>query len=148
MYREGVALAKSQPQEAARHFEQILALPNHDSEPGVVEKNRRAKEAKTATSTTTSARTYARRQLGRIDYAYEARQAIGLMSDEYYGGGRRMMVWTPREYSQARMAAIGWLYRFARDDKQADKYIENYKQAAEEAAPRPARYGTTPISRP
>src|SRR5688572_30980049 len=41
---------------------------------GIVEKNRRAKEAKSATRTTTSSRTYARQQLGRIDSAYEARR--------------------------------------------------------------------------
>jgi tetratricopeptide (TPR) repeat protein len=130
LYREGVALAKSSPQEAAQRFEQILALPNDDFEPGIVEKSRRAKEAKTKATATVNPRYAVQRELSRIDNGTQIRIAAGLLSREYYGGGR-MMFWGPSRYSDARMAALAWLYRFARDEKQADPFVERWKKAAD-----------------
>lgn len=136
LYREGVALAKQQPQQAAQRFKTILALPAADTEPGIAEKNRREKAAKAAASqTSASMRNYARQNLGRLDDVHQVRNAIGLR--EYFGG-RRVAIWSPRDYGQARMAAIGWLYRFALNEKQDEAFVADRTKTAEDekASPR------------
>lgn len=129
LYREGVALAKVRPDESAKRFQAILDLPNEDIEWGVAEKNRLAKAAKSKTSPSASPRVAY--EMARLDYSYQIRMAVGLMSEEQYYGRRQGTTWSPVNFAQARFASIGWRYRLARDAKKDQEFATALKTAAE-----------------
>ncbi len=127
LYREGVALANSKPDEAARRFEAMLALALTDDELGVAAKAREAAQRKSGAA---AASPSSRVSFSRLDYSYEIQAAVGLNSERYYGGSMPR-VWMPQNYGQARMAAIGWLYRFAQDKGQTDEFVNVRRTGSE-----------------
>lgn len=132
LYREGVALAKSNPVEAAHRFETIIALQREPDELSIAEKNRRVKVAKSS-----GVNGFINLQSSRsqsIQYASQIRVAVGLegSSNIYYSGGpSRQSFWGPERYELARFAALGWLVRLARNAKEEDAFVAAYKLAAE-----------------
>ncbi|HVK79570.1 MAG TPA: hypothetical protein VM915_03070, partial [Verrucomicrobiae bacterium] len=136
IYREGVALAK-QPAEAARRFEAILAMDLDDSLLSAAEKKRRAKAARSSQS---QIRYEVVPKLMRTNYITQARIAAGLLSrDAYYGTTTgRAPVWVPPNYGQARMAAMAWLFKFARDQNRLQELEARFKAPIEQptASPR------------
>jgi len=135
LYREGAALARSSQADAVKRFEAILAMPNPDDELSTASKNQLAKAAKAAGSGGTAsaqATQAAMRTLYRGQSQYEILYAAGLMSQDYYGGGRTAP-WGPSSYGDARMAAIAWIYRFALDAGKAPEVLERFNKPIEEA---------------
>jgi tetratricopeptide (TPR) repeat protein len=142
LYREGFALAKRRPAEAPRRFQAILDLSASDDEPGIVAKNRQAKQktqpvtfitstAVPATSVFGATAAVVRRPI-RTDYAYEIRRAIGLDPEPYYGPTMtRRPMWTPQDFGQARLAAVGWLFSFAQKENKAEAFVAERKVRAE-----------------
>ncbi|MCI0361269.1 MAG: tetratricopeptide repeat protein, partial [Planctomycetaceae bacterium] len=119
LYRQGVALAAAKPDEAARRFQAILDLTLSDDELSTAGKARLAAQRKTGGASATPSLT----SIARLDYMYEVQAAVGLSSERYYGSTGRLAVWTPQNFAQARMAAVGWLYRFAQDSGKSDEFV-------------------------
>src|SRR5439155_24156204 len=71
-------------------------------------------------------------------YAYEIRRAIGLDPEPNYGfSTTRRPVWTPQDFGQARLAAIGWLFHSAQKANRADAFVAEVKTRSEAAAATP-----------
>ncbi|WP_425618770.1 DUF1583 domain-containing protein [Anatilimnocola sp. NA78] len=131
LYREGVGLS-DKPAEAAKRFEAILAMTVSDTTPAVGEKIRLAKQAKAATAgALRTANSYS-----RLEQAGSIRHAIGIIQVDYYGGPT-VRSWGPTYFWQARMAAIGWLYKFAQEAKQQPQLLQRFEQAANGTNPAP-----------
>ena len=152
LYREGVALAKQKPEEAAKRFETILALNEKDSEQSLAAKSA-AKKAAAGAGRSGRAQQMQMQMMGmhaahvgtlqsRVGNVYQIRQAIGLDQNEhYYGGGypgqQQQRTWTPNDYGEARLACLGWLMKFAQKGEKPDELYETRKkQAAESDDPR------------
>ncbi|HUE70745.1 MAG TPA: DUF1583 domain-containing protein [Pirellulaceae bacterium] len=130
LYREGLALTKqNRNEEAASRFGAILALSLDDDAPGIAEKNRRAKAAKSTMSSAARSVTAQLRATSRLDYAYQVRAAVGLLPPDYYGSAR-MGIWSPLTFAQARMAALGWTYQLALADKKSGDIVAAYREKA------------------
>ena len=69
----------------------------------------------------------------RMGPAYEVQRAVGITTDNYSIPSGRASLWTPQRFSQARMAALGWLYRIAQQAGGADEFVANRKTEAEKA---------------
>ncbi|MDB5388547.1 MAG: tetratricopeptide repeat protein, partial [Planctomycetaceae bacterium] len=140
LYREGIALAKKEPEAATRRFQAILELPLDDAIPGIVLKNRLAKEAKSTLASalpSSGARSRNAVALRNLNAVGEIRLAVGLTAQDNYGrqvasGRQRAATWTPSDFGQARVAALGWLFRFARDAKKADEFVAKYQIPAQD----------------
>jgi len=137
IYREGVALAERRPAEAATRFQALLKLELSDDEQGTVLKARaksRQKQVATGSQSATARATSELQNLARTERAYEIQRAVGINSDVYYSNSNtRPQVWTPQMYGQARMAALGWLYRFAQKDGASEAMLSQYRDPAEKA---------------
>jgi len=147
LYREGVALdALGKPADAARRFRAILGLKRPDDEPGALVKSRQKNpNAPTAGQPATATAASARRAAtsasfpiqGRINAAWQIRSAARLDTTRYYSGGGQPTTWTPPEFGQARMAALGWLYAIAsREQKEAD-FLKLAREAVAKAGADP-----------
>ncbi len=136
LYREGAALSKT-PAEAAKRFEAILALPNEDDEMSAAAKARAAKAAKSGGAQATQ---LAMQSIYRGQNSYEVLIAVGIVSrEQYYGySGGPQVSWGPSTFGDARMAAIGWIYRFALDAGKAPEVIARFDEPVEKegASPR------------
>src|SRR4029079_12744096 len=79
----------------------------------------------------------------RLNYTYEVRRAIGIDRDPFAYGvpTGRITIWTPQEFSQARMAAIGWLYRLAQDESKGDAFLADRRQTEKRPAAPPGERG-------
>lgn len=140
LYREGVAWAGlERADEAADRFRQILALPVALDALGVREAERFQREqtkAKSDKSRGISVELPIRPTgLTAANSWGEIRQAVGLDYDRYfYGGGSTPQTWTPGTYGQARMAAYGWLLKYAQNDGTADEFEKDVEAAAADPA--------------
>ncbi|HEY2251920.1 MAG TPA: hypothetical protein VGH74_12700, partial [Planctomycetaceae bacterium] len=136
LYRAGAALANEKPDEAADKFQAILALRLPDDEPGV-QAQARAKQAQSRPPTA-AARNVARFQSiplqQRIQNVYQLRSLIGFDSNRYYGGQQQMASWGPFDFGSARMAALGWLLRFAERNGKQEEFIAGRRKALEAPA--------------
>ncbi|WP_254508225.1 DUF1583 domain-containing protein [Anatilimnocola floriformis] len=131
LYREGVCLAEN-PAEAAKRFEAILALTIPDTTPSVGEKARLAKQAKAAATNPQ----YLVARASRLDHSSSIRSAIGIMQADYYSS-QPQRAWGPSYVWQARMAAVGWLYKFALDARQQPELLKRFEDAASGVSPAP-----------
>src|SRR5262249_1225265 len=69
---------------------------------------------------------------------YEIRRAIGLDPEPNYGfSTTRRPVWTPQDFGQARLAAVGWLFYFAQKENRTDDFVAAIKVRSEAAAATP-----------
>lgn len=128
LYREGYSLS-NKPEEAKRRFEAILALNLDSDTPGIAERNRRIKAAKSKTPAAASQR--ATQMFYPLQMAYSVRSAVGLGDYDYYSYSGSRQAWVPNRYGDARMAALGWLYRFAKEANAGEAFIKGYQTAAE-----------------
>ncbi len=146
LYREGAALAKSKPEEAAQRFEAILALKLKDDEPSLAAKSAAKKAAKPARGQV-AMNPFAMQQQQqhslqhRIEHVHTIRQAVKLDGEEYYGGGfgggqPQQPFWSPFDYGQARMAAFAWQMAFAQTGGKLDEFLKSKQDAAKEATSR------------
>ncbi len=135
LYREGAALAAlHRPDEAGRRFEAILALRLNDDEPGA-ETKARTKSSKNRKAGTAVGRVFLPEGppvQERLQAVYAVRAAVGLdPRQRYYGSGGQRQTWTPKDFGQARLGALGWLYSLAQKQNQGDVLLRRFKPAAE-----------------
>ncbi len=123
LYRHGVALAKRDPAAARRSFQAILNQTLSDEAPAAAGRGQQARSGGVQAASMTP--------LNRLVAPTLVRSAIGIDSNLYpttiRGGG----VWTPETHGRSRLAAIGWLYRLANDEKQGEAFIAERKKRIE-----------------
>jgi tetratricopeptide (TPR) repeat protein len=123
LYRQGVALAKRDPAAAGRSFQAILNQPLSDEEPATASRGQQARPGGVPAVSITP--------LNRLIAPTLVRSAVGIDSNLYpttiRGGG----VWTPESHGRARLAAIGWLYRLASDEKQGNAFLAERQKRIE-----------------
>lgn len=133
LYREGFALAsQARYAEAIRRFDAILALNLDDDQLAAIERAKRSASGgrpSTATATMSARNTVeqrnalARRQSG----SPEILRTTGL--NPRYGSSQGR-VWTPADFGQARMAALGWSLTIAQRENQQDAFLKQRGDAA------------------
>ena len=145
LYREGVALvALEKPDEAERRFRDILALPLKDDEPSAEVKAQRQAAAKRPAGTRTRGASMtvpvidAIPEIGLMSRAAAVnsiQQATALASNPGYYPGRQNQVWTPDDFGQARMAALGWLLKPARTKDKEEGFLAGFRPVQDKAPP-------------
>lgn len=126
LYREGVALASTKPEDAARRFEAILALNIPDDEPTLIARNQAKKNQARVRSPAVQFREM-HPFVQRTQYSYQIRRAIGLDQDNYYYGGgypQQQPFWSPHDFGTARLACMGWLNLFARNTGKEEEFLK------------------------
>ncbi|HZW30043.1 MAG TPA: tetratricopeptide repeat protein, partial [Isosphaeraceae bacterium] len=138
LYRQGVALAScDKPAEAEQRFRALLELTVADDEKSAVIKamsrDPRLKAAGTpASSPSRNATIPLEDRLGAI---FQVRMACKLDNREvYYAPGSRPSIWSPPDFGQARMAALGWLLSLAQKESpaRANEFLTRVRQSAEQ----------------
>lgn len=131
LYREGAVLAaQGKKADAANRFRSILAQKLADDDLGEVLQHEmklatKKKDDKKGTKPTgpvapvvgmrNRASNILRPPLQRrMEGVWEIRSATGIEPREYYRG-QTPTFYTPKDFGEARMAALGWLFEFARD---------------------------------
>ena len=130
LYREGVALAKAQPEEAATRFEAILSLNLRDDEPALGTPSNIASSAASTqmplvdrmNTITVINQTTA---FAKSTTTRSVQTATGITR---VSAQNRLRFWVPRDYGEVRIAAWGWLTSFATRDRQPQKMAERVKQ--------------------
>jgi tetratricopeptide (TPR) repeat protein len=130
LYRDGVARFHRRPDAAEERFQAILTLDTPDEEQGTAAKNR--EKARQKQSSTAKTATRVEYPFARIERAGDIQRAVGLSTDSYYSASMaRATTWTPQQYSQARMAALGWLVRLSQKNGNGQELIDRFRNAAE-----------------
>jgi tetratricopeptide (TPR) repeat protein len=143
LYREGAALASLEKREdAARRFRAVLDLHVPDDELGAIAKaKKKQKPSRTAGASLRSTNQIEQHPLESRSYAaYTIRGATGLEPRYYYRTQQAgAPPWSPEDFGQARMAAIGWLLAFATRENKQDDFQKSMKAMLEKAGddPRP-----------
>ena len=141
LYREGVAWAGlERNDEAGERFQQLLTLDVPIDALGVRAEQRLKRAQSRAKSDQSRGITaeFPERPgpLTAVNDVHEVRRAVSLDYQNYYGG-RTPRTWTPETYAEARMAAYGWLLKFAQLDGAADEFGKELQlAAADESATR------------
>lgn len=134
LYREAVVLAENKPQEAAARFRKILALDHDDDELGAdaqAQRSRTARQPGGGSTRRTSLTAEAPQVQTRLQLAYQIRSATGLQVQSYYSAQPRL--WTPDDFGQARMAALGWLLTLAEKDGKQDEFLAAQRQSRDKS---------------
>jgi tetratricopeptide (TPR) repeat protein len=148
LYREAAILAgRGKKDDAAARFKAILALKLPDDELGEVLLNEvklagKKKDDKKGTKPTgpltvsmpgrpNRALDVTRPPLQRrMENVWTIRTACGIDNREYYGGQQQPQFYAPKDFGEARMAALGWLYELSRDQADGqDKFVSAMKKA-------------------
>jgi tetratricopeptide (TPR) repeat protein len=137
LYRQGVALASTKPEEATRRFETILAMNINDDEQTLMAKN----QAKKNTGRQRSPAIQFRQMnpfMQRLQYTHTIRQAVGLDQNNYYGGGypQQQQFWAPHDFGTARLASLAWLQLFAKNAGKEEDFLKQRRTAAEKSTDR------------
>ncbi len=135
LYREGVALFElGKTEEASRRLEALPALRVADDQESAIVTARRKSAASQplgVTATTRALKTPRHPMRERLQAIRQIRVACGLEERSYYGPYASRFQWSPPEFGQARMAALGWLLNIAqKQDKEAD-FVKRLKSAAD-----------------
>lgn len=131
LYRQGVATAKLTPATAATSFQALLDLATGDDELSTAAKSQQKKPP----GSLIASRAAARRGTSRLDSIWEIRRAVGLDHEPYYFNQQsRPTVWMPRDFGQARLAAIGWMTRLAQEAGQGEAFVTARRERAESTA--------------
>ena len=134
LYREVAVLADDKPQEAAARCRAILALRLNDDEPNAATKAFKGREARKPAGVSARQLSPFAQSLpvqNRAQMSYQIRNATGLQVQQYYGN--QPQLWTPGDFGQARMAALGWLLAFAEKEKKQDAFLAEQRAARDEA---------------
>ena len=131
LYREGVALANlAKPAEAARRFAKILDLRAIDDDLAAIPKSRK-RGGSTGPSSVQSVQRAAYYQfpvyLRRVA-VNQIRSVTRLETLRVYANAN---AWTPADFGQARMAALGWLYAASLKDADPDAWAKARQLEAE-----------------
>lgn len=140
LYRDGVALAPTKPEEAARRFQAILALNIKDDEETLSAKNQAKKNQGRSRAPVVQFRD-AHPFVHRSQYSWQIRQATGLERENYYYAGgyqQQQPFWAPHDYGTARMACIGWLNAIAKNAGKEDEFLQQRKADMEKSSDRRA----------
>ncbi len=142
LYREGAALAGlNRPDDAAKRFRAILDLKGTDDTQGSLARARKrmgnrpgdpAAAAQAPANAYAPAKTFPLQD--RLTRVYVIRSAAGI---EVRTG--TSSVWSPDDFGQARMAALGWLYQLASKAGKQDELVADLRLARDKAPsdPRP-----------
>jgi tetratricopeptide (TPR) repeat protein len=143
LYRAGSAIGKGRPDEAQRHFRAILALEIPDDEQGVQAKSR--SQTRAPLRQPTGRRRSRRLATGFRDptrNVWQISQVINIDErDQYrYGRGNYRVSygsygqnWSPEDFGDARLAALGWLYLLADARGEKDQFLDSIRPAADKA---------------
>lgn len=133
VYRQGVALmALKRPEEAAARFRALLDLRGavaDDAKSAQVKA--RARDPKLAGS---AARTSATQRLEappiqeRVNAVYRIRIATGIEARDAYVRSQPAS-WSPQDFGQARISALGWLFSAAMKDRKEDEALAAFREA-------------------
>lgn len=129
LYREGVALSASRPQEAERRFREILALRVSDEERGAKAKSQTKQKSAPQASTRATRSTQSFPFQERMQMVYQVRQAAGLDQNNYYRSSGTAYFFGPGDFGQCRMAALGWLLRLADKEGKREEFIAALRAA-------------------
>lgn len=137
LYRDGVALASTKPEEAAKRFQSILALNIKDDEEAQAAKNLAKKNQGRSRSPVVQFREQ-NPFVQRAQYSWQIRQAAGLDSENYYGGGygQQQPFWAPHDFGTMRMACIAWLNAIARNAGKEDQFLQQRNAELEKSTDR------------
>lgn len=139
LYREGAALAKSKPEDAAQRFEAILALKLKDDEQGVLAKAQAKGAAAAPRGQNITQGRPVIQQLPvlqtRIQSANLIRRAVNL-DNRVNSSQAQQVFWVPADFGQARMAAIAWQMRFAQNSGKQEEFVKARKEASAQATDR------------
>ena len=124
LYREGVALASlDRTAEAARRFRTILDLKAGDDDPSSAT---RSKKRGGPAGPPVKGRARTSLEL-RWQAAGQVRFATGL---DVSRNNATRSVWTPADFGQARMAALGWLSLASNRDKEVETWLKSLPDRA------------------
>lgn len=137
LYRNGVALASTKPEEAAKRFQAILALNIKDDEETLSVKNQAKKNQGRSRSPVVQFREQ-NPFVQRAQYSWQIRQATGLDRENYYGGGyqQQQPFWAPHDYGTMRMACIAWLNAIAKNAGKEDDFLQQRHAELEKSTDR------------
>jgi tetratricopeptide (TPR) repeat protein len=125
LYRQGVALTKSDPAAAVRCFQSILGQSLRDEEPATTARMQQPRSGAGPAAYSNP--------LNRLLAVSQARIAVGI--DRYlYSTTINRGGWMPDSHGQARMAAMGWLYRLANDAKKGDAFVAQRRERIDSPA--------------
>ncbi len=139
LYRDGVALAQAEKRdEAARQFRKLLDLHVGDDEESALAKAlNKPKTGRLATARTRASQIQqpvVPQLQTRVQTIWNIRQATGLENRQIYNGmPQQSRVWTPTDFGQARIAALGWLIQFAQKNGKLDTVVKEFAEATEKA---------------
>jgi predicted Zn-dependent protease len=131
LYRRGVLLAERDVMQAALDFQALLNQAVSDEEPAAAAKGQQQRGSTAPPMISAAATSNYTGTLYRLTYQSQVRNAVGLDGDRVLYSTTNRGIWMPLTHGQARMAAIGWLYRFASDQKQGDKFVAERRQKIE-----------------
>src|SRR5262249_50223960 len=131
LYREGVALmALDRPDDPVRPFRALLTLRAADDEKSAIVKARTRDPRLNASAARPSR--YQRAPTipleDRINEVQQIRMATKLETRYSYSRSQAF-VWSPKDFGQAQMAALGWLLSRARKRRRAPGLPANYRAA-------------------
>ncbi len=138
LYREGAGLAQlNKHAEAAKRFQKILDLKLADDEMGAALKSKQKSKIKDTAKGMAAANAGMRGRFDPVEVPLLVRiqnlyQLLGITGSDprySYYAVRQGGSWSPRDYGQARLAAIAWLHAFAQNDNKKDEFIERMKKA-------------------
>lgn len=135
LYREGVALAASKETlaEAKLRFEAILTMKLDDDELSASAKSS-FKKTQAANRLLLAAAREANPLMNRESLNWEIRQAAKLDDDvDHSNRQQQQPFWSPYDYGCARMASIAWLNQIAVSDGIEEQFVDERRQAAENA---------------
>lgn len=137
LYRQGVALASTKPEEAARRFETILGMGINDDEQTLTGENQAKKNQGRQRNPVTQFRE-TNPLTNRLQYTYTIRQAVGVDRNDYYSGGypQQQQFWAPHDFGTTRMACLAWLQQFAKNAGKEDDFIKQRRAIAAQSTDR------------
>jgi tetratricopeptide (TPR) repeat protein len=143
LYREGLALAEmGKKDDAAQRFRRLLDLRRSDDDKGAYARARSRNPQTQSVGTRPSA--MGRRQTlpleDRVNASSQVRRVTRLENRIMYATATTGASWTPADFGQARMAALGWLVSLARAEgkPKEDALIAGFR-AAKDRVPRDPR---------
>lgn len=138
LYRDGYAWASREKNDEARsRFQRILDLDLSLETAGVELQDRQKQEQMKAKTNAALGRSMLQQARSTpftpIGRSYEIQRATRILNENYYGGNQNQTLFMPNSYGEARMACLGWIYRFENQAGRGDEYIAQLKRASEES---------------
>jgi tetratricopeptide (TPR) repeat protein len=138
LYREGVALTNlGKTVEANRQFGKILELKANDDDLAAIPKSRKRGGSTTGPSGVQSARQAALYQFPVYMRRVATTQIRMVAKLEVLRVAATATVWTPADFGQSRMAALGWLYASSLKEKEPEAWAKARQADAEKPSAEP-----------